>query len=227
MLRGLATAVIGTILLLATLGIALGALLGDTELFNPATGAAQAKDMEAQTQLDMNRAQLELERREEEIAGQQAAAELELEKLQEEMAAQQEAAKLDLAHKAEIYRQAEERGELEMRHYETTLAQEQAFLERQHKLQLQQRQQAFERELAMMELRQIILLGAGSGALVVATTAVAYDLYSRGKALHAPQPASFVSRRRVIMGRDQVILQDQDQPGGDGRGPRVRTRGQG
>jgi len=227
MLRGLATAVIGTILLLATLGIALGALLGDTELFNPATGAAQAKDMEAQTQLDMDRAQLQLEQRQEEIAAQKATIELELEQRREEIAAQQEAAELDWAHRAELYKQAEKRGELELRHYETTLAQEQAFLERQHKLQLQQRQQGFERELAMMELRQIILLGAASGALVVATTAVAYHLYSRGKALHAPQPASFVSRHPVVMGRDQVIPQDQDKQRGDGRGPRVRMRGQG
>lgn len=110
---------------MATLGIALGTLVGDTDLFNPATGAAQARSMDAQTHIHTTQAQLEIEQRRAEIVAQQAVD------------------TLDLEHRAAIYEQVEKRSEAELHHYKTTLAEERAFLQRQYELQLQQQQQAF------------------------------------------------------------------------------------
>ena len=211
MLKGLATAIIGAIVLLATLGIVLGALLGDTDLFSPATSAAQARSMDAQTQIDTTQAQLEIGQRRAEIAAQQAAD------------------ALDLEHRAAIY------------------AEERVFLQRQYELQLQQQQQAFEREITMMEVRQIVLLGIGSGAILVITLAVAYYLYACGQAnlsqvpqaegrrraaesekeQHARQPASVISRQPTTAKDRRGTPSYQDQQGGNGREPRIRSRGQG
>ena len=215
MLKGLGTALIGSILVLATLGIVLGASLSDADLFNPATSAAQARNMDAQTQVDTARTQLEIEQRRVEAATQQAA--------------------------------AEKRAEVELQQYEVTLDDERTFLQRQYELRLQQQQQAFEQEMAMKEVRQIVLLGIGSAAILAITIAVAYYLYTSGQAKlsqvpqaegrrsaamaekeqRARQPASIVSRQPIILEDTRVTPSYQDQQGGDGRGSRVYLRDQG
>lgn len=213
MLKGLGTALIGSIIVLATLGIALGASLGDADLFNLATSAAQARSMDAQTQVDTAQAQLEIEQRRAEAAAQQAA--------------------------------AEKRAEMELQHYEATLAEDRIFLQRQYELRLRQQQQAFEQEMAMKEVRQIVLLGVGSAAILAVTIAVAYYLYAEGQAKlsqvpraegrrrtaasekeqRARQPASVGSRQPIIPEERRVTPSYQNQPGGDGRGSRVCLRG--
>jgi len=200
MIKGLGTAFIGPILVLAILGTLLGASLGDTELFNPATSATQAKIMDAQSQLA--------------IAQRQA-----------EIVAEQEAAKLELEHQAAIN------------------AEEQSLLQRGHELALQQQQQAFDRGMAWMEIQQPILLGVGVGAILVVTIAVAYYLYACGQARllqaqraeryhQAASPERGQSIRPpvgVVPGKPtapqdrRAIPLYQDQPGGNGRGPRVHS----
>lgn len=204
MIKGLGTAFIGPILVLAALGTVLGASLGKTDLFNPATSAAQAEIMGDQSQL--------------EIAQRQA-----------EIAAQQEAAKLELERQAAIN------------------AEEQAFLQRGHDLALQQQQQAFERGMAWMEIQQLILLGVGVGAILVVTIAVAYYLYACGQARllqaqraeryrqaappergqYTRQPVGVVPGKPFAPQDRQAAPLHQDQPGGNGRGPRVRMHDQG
>jgi hypothetical protein len=229
MLKGLGTALIGSILVLATLGIALGASLGDADLFNSTTSGAQARSMDAQTQVDTARAQLEIEQRRAEADAKQAAD------------------ALDLEHLAAVYEQGEKRGEVDLHDYEATLAEERAFLQRQYELQLQQQQYAFEQEMAMKEVRQIVLLGVGSAATLAVTIAVAYYLYASGRAKRsqvpraerrhrvvtpkkeqrARQPASVVARQPIIPQDRRVASSYQDQPGGDGRGARVYLHDQG
>ena len=193
MYRGLATALVGTIAVLAMLGTALGASLGETDLFNPTTSAADAKNTEAQTQVDTERARLEIE-------------------------------------------QAKARGAAELDHYKAVSAAEEAALQRQHELELQQQQQAFERKMAWMEVQQSVLLGAGAGAITVLTIAAAYYLYTCGQAklMQAMQngagrqvPAGLVPGKPTTGTGWQATPAHQDQPGGNGRGPRVHSRSQG
>jgi len=174
-------------------------------------------------------------------------AQLEIEQHRAEIAAQQATDALDLEHQIAIYEQMEKRGEVELHHYETTLAEERVFLQRQYELKLQQQQQAFEQEMAMVKVRQIVLLGIGSGAILVITLAVAYYLYACGQAKlsqvpqaegrrrsaesekeqHARQPASVISRQPTTAKDRRGTPSYQDQQGGDGREPRIRSRGQG
>jgi hypothetical protein len=202
MFRGLATAVIGGLIVLTALGLALGASLGETDLFNPATGAAQARSIDAQTQMNTTQAQLEIEQHRAEIAAQQAADALALE------------------------------------HQSTVYAEERSFLERQHELELQQQQRAFEQEMAMMETRQVVYLGVGSVAILAVTIAVVYYLYACGrtkrlqepqvagrrqadkpdKQQRARQPTRAVSRQSIAAKDTGVTPARQDQQGGNGRG---------
>jgi multidrug efflux pump subunit AcrA (membrane-fusion protein) len=224
MLRGLGTALVGSVLVLTIVGVALGTLLGECDLLNPATSAAQARSMDTQTQIDRAEAQLETEQRQAEIAAQQAVD------------------TLDLEHQAAMYEHAEKRGEADLEHYETALAMERASLERQHELQLQHQQQAFEREMAMKEVRQIVFLGIGSGAMLAITIAVVYYLYACGQVKlsqaaraerdhhtakpegkhHARRPASGILRRPMIADGRPARASSQDPQGGNGRGPHVR-----
>jgi len=174
------------------LGTALGASLGETDLFNPTTSAADAKNTEAQTQVDTERARLEIE-------------------------------------------QAKARGAAELDHYRAVSAAEEAALQRQHELELQQQQQAFERKMAWMEVQQSVLLGAGAGAITVLTIAAAYYLYTCGQAklMQAMQngagrqvPAGLVPGKPTTGTGWQATPAHQDQPGGNGRGPRVYSRSQ-
>ena len=192
MYRGLATALVGTIAVLAMLGTALGASLGETDLFNPTTSAADAKNTEAQTQVDTERARLEIE-------------------------------------------QAKARGAAELDHYKAVSAAEEAALQRQHELELQQQQQAFERKMAWMEVQQSVLLGAGAGVITVLTIAAAYYLYTCGQAklMQAMQngagrqvPAGLVPGKPTTGTGWQATPSYQGQSGGNGRGPRVYSRSQ-
>lgn len=223
MLKGLGTALVGSIIVLTTLGVALGASLGETDIFNPTTSSAQAESMNAQVQIDRAEAQLEIEQHQAELAAQQAANALALE------------------HQAAMYEQAEEHGKAELRHYETTLANERLALERQHELELQYQKQALERKGAMMEAQQPMLLGIGSGAILAITIAVAYYFYACAQAKlaqvpraedgrrpaakpHSKQPAP---RQPITPAGRQVMASFQNQPGGNGRGPRVHSRSRG
>lgn len=223
MLKGLGIAMVGSIIVLALLGIALGTSLSDADLLNPATSAAQARSMDAQTHIDTAQAQLEIEQRQTEIAAQQAADTLNLE------------------HQAAMYEQIEERGEAELEHYKTTLSMEQASLQRQQELQLQYQQQAFERKITVQEIQQLVLLGIGSGAILAITIAVAYYLYACAQAKlaqvpraedgrhpaakpHSKQPAP---RQPITPAGRQVTASFQNRPGGNGRGPRVHSRSRG
>jgi len=218
MYRGLATALVGTIAVLAMLGTALGASLGETDLLNPNTSASQARSTDVQTQAEIDQTSLEVERHSTEIAAQEAADALNLE------------------HQAALYEQEEKRGELELNHYAAILAEEQASLQRQRNLELQQQQQAFDRTAAWMEVQQPILLGVGLGAILVVTIAAAYYLYTCGQAklMQAMQnragrqvPAGLVSGKPTTGAGWQATPSHQDQPGGNGRGPRVHSRSQG
>ena len=228
MLKGLGTAMVGSITVLAMLGVALGGLLGETDLLNPNTSAAEARSTDAQTQAAAEQAQLEVEQRRAEITARQA----------------EDA--LNREHQAALYEQEEERGKLELEHYEATLAEELASLQRQHELQLRQQRQAFEQEMILAETQNVMLLGIGSGAIIVAATAVAYYLYACGqaklrqasraevshraaglqRARHAPQPASLVSRKSITADVMREIASHQIHQGGDGRGPHVYSHSQ-
>lgn len=109
MFRGLATVVIGVIIVLITLGVVVGALLGETDLFSPTTSAAEARGIDAEIQVNTIQAQLEAEQHHAEIAAQQAAD------------------ALDLEHQSAIY--AEEQSFLK-RQYELQLEQQQRVHER-------------------------------------------------------------------------------------------------
>jgi len=217
MFRGLGTALVGTIAMLAALGVALGASLGETDLLNPNTSASQARSTDAQTQAEVDQASLEVERHSAEIAAQEAADALNLE------------------HQAALYEQEEERGALELEHYEAALAEERAARQRQYELQLQQAQRTLEQEMVLAEMREIVLLGVGSGAILVVTIAAAYYLYTCGQAklMQAMQngagrqvPAGLVPGKPTTGTGWQATPSHQDQPGGNGRGPRVYSRSQ-
>jgi hypothetical protein len=229
MLKGLGIAMVGSIIVLALLGIALGTSLSDADLLNPATSAAQARSMDAQTHIDTAQAQLEIEQR------------------QTEIAAQQTADTLNLEHQAAMYEQIEERGEAELEHYKTTLAMARASLQHQQELQLQYQQQAFERKMAVQEIQQLVLLGIGSGAIIAVTVAVVYYLYTCGQAKlrqipqaeghrqttghngkhHAQQPVCVTPRQPITPASRQMIVSLEDQEGGNGREPRVGLRSHG
>jgi flagellar motor protein MotB len=226
MLKGLGTALVGSIMVLALLGIALGTSLSDTELLNPATSAAQARSVDARTQLDTAQAQLEIEQQQAEITAQQAAD------------------TLDLKHQAAMYEQIEERSEAEIEHHKEMLAMEKASLQSQHELQLRHQQQAFERQVAMREIQQLILLGVGSGAILAVAVAVVYYLYACGQAklaqvprvqgrrqiagsngkYHAQQPAGVTPRQPVTPVSSQRMVSSEGSQGGNGRGPGVALR---
>ena len=87
-----------------------------------------------------------------------------------------------------MYEQMEERSQAELEHYKAQLAMERATLQHQNELQLQHQQQAFERQMALREIQQPILLGVGSGAILAITAAVAYYLYTCGQAKLAEVP---------------------------------------
>jgi hypothetical protein len=159
MYKGLGTALIGTIVVLTMFGTTLGAALGNTDLFNPPTSAAEARRMDVQTQLDATHDLLDIGER------------------QTRLAAQRTADALDLQHQAVMNEQAEQRSEAELEHYKTTLEMEQTSLQRQHELELQYKQRALERELAAMEVQRAVFLGTGLGAILAITIAAVYYLY--------------------------------------------------
>ena len=91
-------------------------------------------------------------------------AQIDYEQAQVELEAQEVANTLDLEHQAAVY------------------AEEQAFLKRQHEQQLQQQQRAAEQKMTIAKAGQIVLLGTGSGAILVLAVAGTYYLYACGRA---------------------------------------------
>ena len=93
MLKGLAAALIGTILVLATLGVALGMDLGNADLLNPNTSRAKANQMQQEADLQTERGKVDLE-----IYKQEEANRLELQRQQQlqELAYQRDRQQVEL-----------------------------------------------------------------------------------------------------------------------------------
>ena len=164
MLKGLASAMIGTIAILAVLGILVGADLDDIEILNPTTSAAGARSVDAHTHIELAESKLEIEQR------------------RAEGDAKRAADALDLEHQAMLYAQEEKRGQVELEHHKAILAEELAFRRKKQKIKLRQEQEAFERQEAMKEIRLIVVLGVGSGVAVAIALATTYYLYASARA---------------------------------------------
>ena len=216
MLKGLGTALVGSIAILTLVGTVMGLLLSDTDIVNPATSGAAARQVDAETEVNRALAHVEIEERRTAIA---------LQKAQN---------LLDLGHQARTQAQEEKYNEL-------MLGDQRAALQHQVAMDRQQQEQAFKQEMALNEVRQFVVLGVGSGAILSITIVLAYYLYACGRAKLAQIPraehdrsaggsngrhrarnlATATPRSPQTPRGVEVVIPRRREDGGNGRGPRV------